>query len=440
MNKLSAIFFSVLLTTSTSALADSPDLRFEDIYNKPFYQKSWFIPVTVTVTAAGVAAVTTLTAGTGAPAAVAGASSVASMVAGGGAGSYMAGLSIIGGWVGGNAIAGAAILNAAAAAIGGTTALKVIAPGAAALIAASGQIASYALEASDSKGKQLIAYNIPLHISGDIGSSNTEELIEEFQEAAEDFKDKDITQQQFNEAANKLMISAGTNLSILSRRSWSGLTPEEQEDYIANLLILAQFPTELEAFLKYASRIEAISSEQTSFVFYLKGFTEIKMAALEKDPQKVASHYKEAIKFAKIARRLEPQAIEPVMLEMIAYDGIGEYDVIVSLQNAVDEFKKNHYSTPNSKATAYTLFGDISRSHGRNDNALHFYKLAWDETGYFNDDVQKGFLCVKLANAYHATGDTAEGRKFYEKAIDYVDDAENAPQLRAEVSKIWNTN
>ena len=157
-------------------------LRFEEVYHKAFWKNDAVFWSAIAVASAGAAAVTVYTAGTGAPAAGAGVSYVASqLVAGGGAGSYMAGLSTVGAWFGGNAITGAAILNATSAAIlgygGEAMAIKGISVTTKLALAAASNLGKFGFVYLPLKEESEATHIIQIMPSGHFGTDKVENLL-----------------------------------------------------------------------------------------------------------------------------------------------------------------------------------------------------------------------------------------------------------------------
>ncbi|MGM0632062.1 MAG: hypothetical protein ACQETO_02705 [Pseudomonadota bacterium] len=177
-------------TLSPAIANDDPVLEqagFEDVYASSFF-RSYAAPITIAglVLATGTAAaVTTMTAGTGAPAALAGVGSFATWVGGGGSGAYMVGLSTVGGYFGGNAILGAAVLNGVVASTVALTGSSIV----------GGTIAgtTYVLDGfnwiTEQETRELV-YLTTLKLAPEIGSVATREAVEEIIELEEEAASK----------------------------------------------------------------------------------------------------------------------------------------------------------------------------------------------------------------------------------------------------------
>ena len=410
--RIYSVFIVFILCASSTAHAGSSDLRFEEVYDIPLWQNDWFIGAAMTVAVVGAAAVTTMTAGTGAPAAAAGVSTVASAVAGGGAGSYMAGLSIIGGWVGGNAITGAAILNGASVALlggaykGMSTTTKLFVLGL--------ERCEFGMTFLQDKTEKNKLYVIDLIPSDSIGTDKIENLLDSLEDVNEDLEDADITEKTA-EIRIKTIIS---DTHFLVSRILNKYNPsqDEREDAVMGAVLLYSLGF-VDHFVKYITRIDVKNDE--SFLLFLKSVA----CLLKNDPA-------EASKYALRSRYSEPEAIEPVMIRIMALDKMGKYTEAIRQEKAFKQFDDDHYKTPNSLKTAYNLLGDISNSRDLHNQAAHYHQKAVDEMGFLDDDDKKAVLYMKIANAHYDLGARGEFRKYYEKAMDYVEDKELKQTLK----------
>jgi len=406
-----------ILCVSSIAHASSSDLRFEEVYDIPFWQNGWVIGGVITAVAVGAAVVTTMTAGTGAPAAAAGASTVASAVAGGGAGSYMAGLSIIGGWVGGNAITGAAILNGASAAIIGGSSYKGLSA-TAALFLKGLEVGEFGMTIflSDNTEKKDV-YVIDLIPSDSIGTDKIEDLLDALEDINDELKDEDITKETAairikNIARDIRILLEG----ILELNKYNLSSQETKEDAVMGAVILYALGFS-DDFVKYITQID-VNVEEESYLLFLKS-----VAYFLTDDLTQASNY------ALRAMRSEPEAIEPVMIRIMALEKMDKYAEAIKLEKAFEQFDDDHYKTPNSLKTAYNLLGDISSAQGIHSNASHYHKKAVDEMGFFDDDDKKAVLYMKIALDYKNAGSKEKFIEYYERAMDYVEDEELKHEL-----------
>jgi len=444
MRRFSHVFLAVLFIFSYAFpgsvfSGDSVHLRFKDVYNRPFYSKSWFVPVAVGGALAAGAVFTVYTGGTGAPAAGAGVSTTASAIAGGGAGSYMAGLSIVGSWFGGNAILGAAILNGISAGVLGTVSsagVKAVGGAAFKTIAlASGRFTQIVLTIEDGNRTEVI-YSYPVMLSHDIGSKETRAVLDDLKEAHKDLQKERIDEREFNSEVSTVKLMAKNKLESLSEKPWSKMSADEKEDFTANLLILRQFSKD--EFLKFALLIQPKYTEKQSFLWYLLAIANLDTASLTSDVNERSKYIEAATMAARKAKQLEPEVLEPVMLEAIAIAVNGQLPPLRSLEKDLDNYSKNHYSTPNSESTVYSLFGDIAHSFERYEDALVYHEEAWDESSWFLEKKEKAYLSIKLAKAYKMVGDSKDADYYYDKAKEYIDGKDNAAELLEGLEEIWN--
>jgi hypothetical protein len=409
------VFAVFMLYVSSTAHAGSSDLRFEEVYDIPFYQNPWVIVVTITAVTIGAAVVTTMTAGTGAPASAVGVSTVASAVAGGGAGSYMAGLSIIGGWVGGNAITGAAILNGASVALLGSSAYKGLSATTALFLKGleAGEFGR-SIILSDNTEKNDV-YVIDLIPSDSIGTDKIENLLDALEDVNDEFEDEDITKET---AAIRIKnIARDTRIlveQILNKPNPS--SQEEKEDAVMGAVILYALGF-ADDFVKYITQIK-VNAEEESYLIFLKS-----VAYFLTDDLTKASNY------ALRAMRSEPEAIEPVMIRIMALDKMDKYAEAIKLETAFEQFDDDHYKTSNSLKTAYNLLGDISSSQGIHSDASHYHKKAVGELNFFFNDDKRAILYMKIAHDYKNVGVKEKFMEYYEKAMDYVEDKELKQEL-----------
>ncbi len=393
---------AIALTWISTVQASSGNLQFEDVYDKPLWQNGWVIAGVITATAIGAAVVTTMTAGTGAPAAAAGVSTVASTLAGGGAGSYMAGLSMVGGLVGGNAIVGAAILNGIAASLIGSSALK----GIPMVVVASLEVAQkLGMVAIPNPEKKIDQFLVTMPITTDVGSNYAQDLVEEFKDNTDKYKDEEITETDYLEK-NKYIAERAT------RFLKSVPSPTDENAVVA--LILIRNLGYIDEFDEYAHILQC--QNDASFTCYLQG-----VAYLDK------GNYEKAIEFADYAIRREEDVIEPIIIKIMALNGLGKYSSSMELEKNIEDYDEGNYVTPISKATAYNLLGDYSSRNLNHSYAANYYVKAFDDLGFNDSDELKAILCAKAAHSYRLStvvGFKDNAEKYYKKAISYSDSDE----------------
>ena len=470
IGKISGIAKDKVAEEASNLLTDTEELRFEDIYNKPFWKNETVFWSAIAVASATAAVVTVYTAGTGAPAAGAGVSTVASYFAGGGAGSYMAGLSAVGHLVGGNAITGAALLNGTSAAIvgygGEAVAIKGIAATTKLALASARQFGDFGFNYLNIKKTSEATHLIQIIPSSELGTGKVGELFTQLKEANKNYTEtlakheetKTQLNSSFNQAitvinekyqgptfktdriemAKKLAEVRTLNGKIIAEKKKieaERLTQQYQvviqkthgiiEAYLSNKgskesrtdalmgAILLQTLGYEKDFVNYIKQFN-VANQNESFLLYLKAVAYL----LDKD-------FELARKYALQAMDTEPEAIEPVMVLIMALDGLGQSQQAFELETLLEEeFDDDHYETPNSLLTAYNLLGDIANARQLPQTAVKFHQKAFDKMSFFSDDDEKALLCLKIANDYHLFGSKRKSTEYYEKAIAYVGDEE----------------
>ncbi|MDM8566960.1 hypothetical protein QUF74_15085 [Candidatus Halobeggiatoa sp. HSG11] len=462
-------------------LTDTEELRFESVYKIPFWQNDAVFWSAIAVASAGAAAFTVYTAGTGAPAAGTGVSYVASqLVAGGGAGSYMSGLSTVGGWFGGNAITGAAILNATSAAAlgagGEAVAIKGISATAKLVLASATNFGDFGFMYLGLKEENQATQIIQIIPAGNFGTAKVEQFLTRLKDGKNSLtttldtnkeiqsqlntsftqaKETIVTEYKFqpdlkakmlqnltqlnelnNEVIEKQKIVEANNLSndyntivqetremidnYLANKESS--TKEIRSDAIMGTILLHTLGYKQD-FVKYIKQFKAINQTE-SFLLYLKSVAYL----FDKD-------FKLAKQYALQAMDSEPEAIEPIMILIMALEGLGQHQQAFELDILFQEkFDDGHYETPNSLITAYNLLGDIANNHKLPQTAAKFHKQVFDNMGYiFSDADEKAFICLKIANDYHMFGSKRQATEYYEKAISYVKD----DSLKQEIKRFF---
>ncbi len=466
---------------ASNLLADSKELRFEYVYKIPFWKNDTVFWSAIAVASAGAAAFTVYTAGTGAPAAGTGVSYVASqLIAGGGAGSYMSGLSTLGGWVGGNAITGAAILNATSAATlgfgGEAMAMKGITATTKLVLASATKFGDFGFMYLSLKEKSKATQIIQIIPAGNFGTGEVEKLFIRLK----DGKDKlttvlasnKETQTQLNNSFNQakaviveeytsqpklkiIMVKHLTQLNELNDKiieqkkvaqaenlgNSYNMIIEETREMIDNYLnnkessikgarsdaimgaILLHSLGYKQDFVKYIKQFKTINQTE-SFLLYLKSVAYL----FDKD-------FELAKQYAIQSMDSEPEAIEPIMILIMALEGLDQHLQAFEMEILFQEkFDDDHYETPNSLITAYNLLGDIANDHQLPQTAAKFHKKAFDNMSYlFSKTDEKAFICLKIANDYHMFGSKRQATEYYEKAIGYVKD----DNLKQEIKRFF---
>jgi hypothetical protein len=455
-------------------ISSSEELRFENIYQKPFWKNDAVFWSAIAVASAGAAVFTVYTAGTGAPAAGTGVSYIASqLVAGGGAGSYMSGLSTVGAWFGGNAITGAAILNGGSATVLGASVGKVASATTKLVLTSATNVGDFGFIYLSPKEKNEATPVIQIIPSGDFGSDAVEQLLTRLKDSNNKFtaaldKNKEIQTQidtllsqtkklivdeyqsqpqlqiemikdlrQLKEVNNKIiekekviesqnfnnrykMIIQDTRNIIDNYFSDKGSISARNDAIMASILLHSLGYTQ--DFAKYIKQFKAVNQNE-SFLFYLKAVAYL----IDKD-------FKLAKQYALQAIDSEAETIEPIMILIMALDGLDQYEQAFETEILLEEtFDDDHYETQNSLITAYNLLGDIANARKLPQTAAKFHKKAFNNMSYFSKKDTKAFMCLKIANDYHLFGLKTQATKFAEQAISYVEDE----KLKQEINRFF---
>lgn len=459
-------------------ISSSEELRFENIYQKPFWQNDTVFWSTIAVASAGAAVFTVYTAGTGAPAAGTGVSYIASqLVAGGGAGSYMSGLSTVGAWVGGNAITGAAILNGTSAAVlgyvGKTVAIRGISATTKLILTSVSYFGDFYFMYLSFQEKNQATPVIQIIPSGDFGSDAVEQLLTRLKDSNNKFtaaldKNKEIQTQidtllsqtktviveeyqsqpqfqieiikhlkQVKELKNKIIEKEKVIASNNLKNTYQMVIQESRnliDTYLSNkgsisarndaimATVLLHSLGYKQDFAKYIKQFKA-GNQNESFLFYLKAVAYL-----------IDQDFKLAKQYALQAIDSEPETIEPIMVLIMALDGLDQYEQAFETEILLEEtFDNDHYETQNSLITAYNLLGDIANARKLPQTAAKFHKKAFNNMSYFSKKDTKAFMCLKIANDYHLFGLKTQATKFAEQAISYVEDE----KLKQEINRFF---
>lgn len=409
------VFAVVVLFSNVVFAANEKKLTFENVYTKPFWQNNYFVWGTIIAVSAGAAAFTTMTAGTGAPAAAVGVSTIASTLAGGGAGSYMAGLSMIGGWVGGNAIVGAAILNAGSAALIGGSALKTIPTAAVVTLETMRRLGPVILIPKEDKKE--LNFNITVPPTTSIGTESIVNLVERTEIVAEELHDNKISGNQ----AEKKYKEIASELRFFVEKQTGVITDEFLEEKVSALILARQLGYTNE-FSKYTKGLP----ERGSFVSYLKAVAYL-------DDQ----DYERASSYALDAMVAEEDAVEPILVRILALSALNNYNEALALEKNIDNADEDNHKSAFSKASAYNLLGDYSSYVGNYAKAAFFYNKVYDDLSYIDSDEDKALISGKLAASLRQAGNYEKARKYYEKAMDYADDSEKSSEIKKAVEIIY---
>lgn len=415
MKHLLALICFLFLFTPGSIFAEKIDFRFKTVYHKPFYKNPYIVNGVIAGTAVVAATVTVYTAGAGAPAAATGVSTVATWIGGGSSGAYMAGLSTVGSAVGGNALTGAAILNSISAMTVGGIAGKATTATAAAIalrVLEAGQI-GVTFYSDESRNADYLAYSIDIPLVK-IGDETAAKLIEHISRFNKEIQSGVYSRELIE---SERLVLKGKSIAL---KNSSNL-----ENRVVGIIALYNLGF-IDEFKEYSYNIpHSQKEENNSIVLYLKSIAYL----LDGNWSKSAS-----CSYDIMVR--EPKVIEPVMLYTIAKFNEDELsskveEIIGHIQN----FSKNYYTTVNNKLAAYVLFGDLCSYKKLYDPSARLYKLAYDETDWLGESDVKAKIAVKYANSLYKTGQHAEAKKFYAKAIEKSSD-ENIEVIKSSCDPI----
>lgn len=410
----------VVLTTSVAlagTLALSPlsardvpiveHTGFSDIYATSFFAKSYSIPIMVAglaVAAGGAAAFTTMTAGTGAPAALVGVGTAASWVGGNVPGAYMIGLSTVGGFFGGNAIVGAAILNGAVAAIIATTGGSVVG----ATIAGTAYLVDGFNYLKQKETKEL-AYLTTLKLAPETGSDSTQDSVarimtleSEVMSLANDIaqKEKDIAIAAKNLSALKAGVGErAININKLAFDIQDMLLEQEnrvaqlqslktsqvkalerildggthRQGDILSLSLIAWNEHRYDLFQRSIATLTPADVTDTSFYHYLRALSAVAEGDLEQADRELSE-----------AMLAGPYALEPVILRAIF---LGEdFESNEHRLNELAFFARNHFNNNEYKTSLklpslYFRLASIYFQNKHYAQAKEYFEIAHSELG-----------------------------------------------------------
>jgi len=454
-----ALFTPYILFPSTMAMAfEDDEITFAKAYPVPFYEKDWFEPLIMLASFIGTVAVLYFTAGAGAPAAAPGVSTIASWIAGGGPGSYMAGLSIVGSLFGGNAILGAAILNAASLTlIGGAGAKGSLVLGA--KIARLTDLTIIGVEIMKSTGESSsnggFIFNIPIPFNW--GSKNVkenileplneisgkildlqEDLIELHQDKCEAVKEGDTikVKEILKEIKNKEEMIKHLNKEKQKLVNLSNLTLEKliyhiesQSKKIHNrsqvgedllvLGVIANNSGNVELFSKslYILNSLASTARKTSFLDYLNGILFLQ-----------EGEFKIAEKYLYKSLNQEPYVVETAiaLISALSQNYVKNKSEIEKVVRTVEEeYDDDNYKGKNLRILYYHT-GTVAMVNGDYQSALKYFKKAYDSLGIIKylplpfDSVKraKNFFQMPIAVTYKLLGSEKLGKDILEEILE----------------------
>lgn len=443
MKKVFTLMIFVLSFLANTANASSTNLGFSDVYQKGIMETGYKYPIyigTGMIIAGTVAAITVVTAGTGAPAAVMGSSKVAALVAGGGQGSYMAGLSTIGGWVGGNAITGAAILNGTIVGLTGGSGIGLITTATA--MAVDGYAFSKDLATSE------IFFETRLPYQGlSIGSKNVTDSIErintlitEVNKLQNDLITKDLqiaeikntldkenedlfflinNRKQISDRAfflNDQIDSMESNQIEHLKRLVENKDIREVEDIIV-LSIVAWNVNNYGLFSQALESIDINKLERKGYFYYLKALESINNENIEK-----------AVYYSLKSINDSKYALEPYFLAvMVLGSDIKNNQPLIELlsNHAINNHSSGKYKSKLTKATFLNRLSSIYFEAEDYEQSKYYANMSIDKLGplqrrgiVWKADEATQLFKIQLANSKYMLGEVDEANNIYKKIID----------------------
>jgi tetratricopeptide (TPR) repeat protein len=284
------------------------------------------------------------------------------------------------------------------------------------------------------KSPYAVEYVVPLMLSDEIGSKLlAKKWVTDIREVSRELEklslEDSATRQGLAKRLQVIPAEAKAFLDTTTAVTWPSLSDLDQENYVAALLVLAQFPEFRGDFVRYTNRIpDAVASDKTrSFVTYLKA-----VGCL------YHKEYACAQRFSRAAMEAEPSAIEPILVQAISLDASGRYKQAIAQEPLISkEYGEALYKSPNDSPSAYILFGDLAIAHRSFQHAVRFYQSAWQATNTFGDRERKAYLCVKLALAYKRVGDLDSATHYLAKAKDYAEHSDNPETILKSIEEIY---
>ncbi|MBF0180501.1 MAG: hypothetical protein HQM03_10810 [Magnetococcales bacterium] len=369
-------------------------MRFEEFYNLPFYKNNWTLSGLVTM--ASVATV-----GSGVPALAIGVSSLSSTMAGAGAGSYLR-------EVGGNETVGNAFLNALSFGVEWNIGKA---------LSTSTLMALKSVQAGG-MGAILMNNRSEIHlriIPPDIeGSEAIRDALQHYRTLQEGLAGQSLSALEYDREQQAM----ADRLVVQMRRT------EDREDLVVGAVMLYGIGRHQE-FGEVIDRVTVLD-ETESYLYFLKAVA----ATLRNDLESAEILVLKSI-------RAEPEVIEPKMLYMIILDDMGKHEKLRSrdwVDRLLAGFDRNHYNTPNSLASAYTLAGDLAVGNKEYQTALYYHERAYDAMGLLSSWDDKALLCLKIALDHKRLDHPEQVEIYYRKAMFHVSD----DRLRAQIEETLN--
>jgi tetratricopeptide (TPR) repeat protein len=436
---------------------------FGDVYATSFFDKSYSVPIMMAglaVVASSAAVFTTMTAGTGAPAALAGVGATAAWVGGNVPGAYMIGLSTVGGFFGGNAVLGAAILNGAAAALIATTGGSIVGV----TIAGTAYLVDGFNYVKKQETEELV-FLTTLKLAPETGSSATQDAVErmmslesEVIELAEEVASKEldiatetaslrVLQPKLGERAlgvhrlayeikdlrleqeirvSQLQSLKSNQVEALERILEGG--SHRQGDILA-LSLIAWNEHRYDLFQRAIAALSPADVDDTSFYHYLKALSAVSVGDLQGAERELAN-----------SMLAGPYALEPVALRAILLGEDFERN-----EHRLDElaffaqhhFDANHYKTGLKLPSLYFRLGSIYFQNERYEQAKEYFARAHGELGIMQrssligsvglgDQELSHLIQANIANADYMLGNIEAADALMEEITKRLDEQEAA--------------
>lgn len=464
---ITSLVLAGTLALSPALANDEPVLEqtgFGDVYASSFFSSSYAVPVMMAglaVTAGGAAVFTTMTAGTGAPAAVAGVGTVAAWVGGNVPGAYMIGLTTIGGYFGGNAVLGAAILNGAMATVIATTGGSIVGTTIAGttylldgfnylkqketnelvylttlklapetgsdstrdavgrIIELESQVMSIAVEVA-AKEEELAIHKESLGNPSEDGYA-VAQIIDSLNNEIEDLRIDQLNLVGQLESLKASQVDALEHILGQDRRS------HRQED-ILSLSLIAWNEHRYDLFHRAISALTPDVSD-TSFYHYLRALS----AIANSDPEQADRELADAMLAG-------PYALEPVILRAIILGEDFERN-----EHRLDElaffarnhFDSNEYQTSLTLPSLYFRLASIYFQNERYEQAKTYFSEAHDKlgvlqrnsvigrTGLVNQEISR-LIQTNIANSEYMLGNIEKANELMNEITKRMDDRERA--------------
>ncbi|MCH4813919.1 tetratricopeptide repeat protein [Vreelandella neptunia] len=436
---------------------------FGDVYATSFFDKSYSVPIMMAglaVVASGAAVITTMTAGTGAPAALAGVGTTAAWIGGNVPGAYMVGLSTVGGFFGGNAVLGAAILNGAAAAIIATTGGSIVGV----TIAGTAYLVDGFNYVKKQETEELV-FLTTLKLAPETGSAATQDAVErimslesEVMELAEEVANKELVMATETASLNMLQPKLGEHalgihqlayeskdlrleqeIRVSQLQSLKSNQVEALERILADgshrqgdilaLSLIAWNEHRYDLFQRAIAALTPADVDDTSFYHYLKALSAVSAGDLQSAERELAN-----------SMLAGPYALEPVTLRAILLGEDferNEYRLDELAFFAQNHFDANNYKTGLKLPSLYFRLGSIYFQNERYEQAKEYFVRAHGELGIMQrssligsvglgDQELSHLIQANIANADYMLGNIEEADALMAEITGRLDEQEAA--------------